>query len=56
MIAWKVVSFHGGRSVKNHKIVGGNHVAFHFEYELSDFGSKPGTIPSEAKKILESLR
>ena len=46
----------GLTEVKNNKIVGGDHVAFHFEYELSEFGRKAGSIPPKAKKILDSLR
>ena len=35
------------------KIVGGNHVAFHFRYELSQFGKlKKPTIPPEAQRLL----
>ncbi|MBI4607160.1 MAG: hypothetical protein HY721_34790 [Planctomycetes bacterium] len=38
---------------KAKKIVGGRHVAFHFRYDLSDFGKveKP-KIPQEAQRLL----
>lgn len=40
-------------SDKTKRIVGGRHVAFHFEYTLSDFGKveKP-QIPFEAMRLL----
>ncbi len=43
----------GETEAKGRKITGGKHVAFHFIYDLSDFGklTKP-TIPPEAMKLL----
>ncbi len=42
-----------GTVVKDKKIVGGRHVAFHFEYGLSNFGKlKAPKIPPEAEKLL----
>jgi len=43
----------GGTEAKDKKIVGGEHVAFHFRYELSNFGKveKPA-VPPEAVKLL----
>ena len=40
-------------SNKAKKIVGGRHVAFHFDYTLSDYGKieKP-SVPVEAMKLL----
>ncbi len=42
-----------GTVMKDKKIIGGRHVAFHFEYELSNFGKlKTPKIPPEAEKLL----
>lgn len=43
----------GGTETKGKQIVGGTHVAFLFQYELSDFGKleKP-QIPLAAQKLL----
>ena len=43
----------GGTETKGKQITGGKHVAFHFKYELSDFGKveKP-EIPLPAQKLL----
>lgn len=43
----------GDTEAKGKKILGGKHVAFHFVYDLSEFGklSKPA-IPPEAAKLL----
>jgi len=53
----KVVILTGTRGTdtqtKGKTIIGGKHVAFHFAYELSDFGKlKKPTIPPEAQKLL----
>ena len=42
-----------GTESKGKQITGGRHVAFHFKYELSDFGKvdKP-QIPLEAQRLL----
>lgn len=42
----------GATKIKNKKIVGGDHVAFHFEYKLSQFGRKQETIPTDAQAML----
>ena len=43
----------GSTITKGKKIVGGEHVAFHFNYALSDFGAeKAPSIPPEANRIL----
>ncbi len=43
----------GATETKGKKIIGGKHVAFHFVYELSDFGKlKKPVIPPEAQKVL----
>ena len=40
---------------KGNKIVGGEHVAFHFTYSLEDFGKvKRLEIPREALKLIAS--
>ena len=43
----------GGTEAKGKTITGGTHVAFRFDYVLSDFGklTKP-EIPAEARKVL----
>jgi hypothetical protein len=43
----------GNTEAKGKSIVGGKHVAFHFDYSLSEFGKlqKP-TIPPEVMKML----
>ena len=43
----------GGTEAKGKKIMGGEHVAFHFTYKLSDFGKveKP-VVPPEAARLL----
>jgi hypothetical protein len=43
----------GATEEKNGKIVGGDHVAFHFEYSLTEF-DKPEVpdIPDDAMKLL----
>ena len=43
----------GSTDAKNKKIVGGEHVAFHFEYRFSKYGKqKQPDIPKAAKKLL----
>jgi hypothetical protein len=43
----------GSTESKDKKIVGGKHVAFHFDYRLSDFGKlKRPAIPPEAQRLL----
>ena len=43
----------GGTEAKGKQIVGGKHVAFHFEYRLSDFGKVERIkIPPEAERLL----
>jgi hypothetical protein len=43
----------GTTEIKGEKIVGGQHVAFHFEYQLSEFDKvSPPKIPPEAGKLL----
>lgn len=45
----------GTTVVKKGKIIGGDHVAFHFEYSLSDYGKvERPKIPAAAKKLLAS--
>jgi len=45
-----------GTESKDKKITGGKHVAFHFEYELTEFGKlKKPVIPAEAQKLLAKL-
>lgn len=45
----------GSTEKKGRVIVGGEHVAFHFEYRLSDFGKVDGfKIPRAAQKLLAS--
>jgi hypothetical protein len=41
---------------KSKRIVGGKHIAFHFNYKLSEFGKveKP-KIPKDAEKLLSKL-
>ncbi len=42
-----------GTEKKDGKILGGEHVAFHSEYLLSDFGKvQSPKIPAEAQKLL----
>ncbi len=42
-----------GTETKGKKIIGGKHVAFHFDYDLSEFGKlKKPAIPPEAQKLL----
>lgn len=52
----KVVILTGTRSgteTKGKTIIGGKHAAFHFTYDLSDFGKlKKPNIPAEAQKLL----
>ena len=43
----------GGTEAKGKQIVGGKHVAFHFEYRLSDFGKVERIqVPPEAQRVL----
>ncbi len=43
----------GGTEAKGKKILGGEHVAFHFKYELSRFGKiKKPVIPPAAWRLL----
>jgi hypothetical protein len=51
-----VLSGQRGKTLaKGQKIVGGEHVAFHFEYSLSEFNEvKPPEIPADAQKLLAS--
>jgi hypothetical protein len=43
----------GDTVTKGQKIVGGQHVAFHFDYALSGFDEgSPPTIPPEASRLL----
>ena len=43
----------GKTEAKGQKIVGGEHVAFHFEYSLSEFDKvKSPEVPAEAQKLL----
>ena len=43
----------GATEKKGKTILGGRHVAFHFNYELNSFGKlKKPTIPPEAQKLL----
>jgi hypothetical protein len=47
----------GTTLTSGNRIIGGDHVAFHFRYRLSDYG-KVGAhrIPEEAKKLLLASR
>ena len=46
----------GGTETKGKAITGGRHVAFHFRYDLSEFGKlKKPTVPPEAQKLLAKL-
>ncbi len=39
------------------KIIGGEHAAFHFVYELSDYGEvKPPEVPKAAARLLAKLK
>ncbi len=42
----------GETLTKGKKIIGGKHVAFHFEYNLTDFGKTKVEIESGAVKFL----
>lgn len=46
----------GATITKDDKIVGGDHVAFHFEYDLADFNKTKVKVPGEALKVLRKLR
>jgi hypothetical protein len=41
---------------KGDKIVGGEHVAFFFNYEFSSFGSAKVDFPEDARKELAKIR
>ena len=46
----------GSTEAKEKKITGGKHVAFHFRYDLSQFGKlKKPKLPSDAQKLLAKL-
>jgi len=46
----------GGTEAKGMKIIGGKHVAFHFQYEICSFGElKRPAVPPEALKQLAKL-
>ena len=43
----------GATETKGKKITGGKHVAFHFQYRLTDFGKvEKLEVPPEAQKLL----
>ena len=46
----------GATITKKNRIIGGDHVAFYFDYELSGFDSTKMDIPAPAKKLLAKMR
>ena len=46
----------GTTITKDNRIVGGDHVAFHFVYDLSGFNKTQVKMPAEARKVLSKLR
>ena len=46
----------GSTVIKKKRIVGGDHVAFYFDYELKDFNKSKMNVPAPARKALSKLR
>ena len=46
----------GATITKNGKIVGGDHVAFYFDYALSEFNTTEVKMPADARRALAKIR
>ena len=46
----------GATITKNGKIVGGDHVAFYFDYKLGDFNTATVNLPRDARTALRKIR